>query len=299
MVAIRAAVCFLGMIYPVELFRAGAILAKDNYKRRKDVDYHNERLVCEIHSQEDEMKIERFGLSGCYGSTLSCSEDDIKTCMPLMTINALHYQCYCHLDEQGTVVSDYYWTLWEKLNNHFCSFIYKRNLVINNGHDYVAEEYRLFAPGVQYVVANNSLPDSVFTASSYFRLWSSHAPERARIDNYFGNACAWAADNNDRDYPWLKISLPNQYQVIGVYIKQRCDHLQYPTVIDVTTSVDDVLWQDVVRGEDIATRYSSYDKQGSVRVWFSRSYTTRYWKVYIPERHVHPSLKCDLLSYVT
>ena len=295
MVAICAVVFFLSIICPVFPYQTEAILVKDNYKRCKDVNLHTESLVCEIRSQEDEMKIERFGLSGCYGSTLSCAEVDVKTCMPLMTINTLHYQCYCHLDEQGTVVSDYYWTLWEK--NPFREFIYNRKLLINNGEDHVAEEYRRFAPGVQYVVANNSLPDSVFTASSYYALLSNHAPERARIDDYFDPACAWGA--NHQPNSWLQISLPDQYQVIGVYIKQRCDYSQYPTVIDVTTSMDDVLWQDVIKGEDIATSYSSYDKQGSVSVWFSRPYTTRYWKIYLAETHGGPAMKCDLLSYDT
>ena len=183
MVAICAVVFFLSIICPVFPYQTEAILVKDNYKRCKDVNLHTERLVCEIRSQEDEMKIERFGLSGCYGSTLSCAGGDIKTCMPLMTINNLHYRCYCHLDEQGTVVSDYYWTLWE--TNPFREFIYNRKLLINNGEDHVAEEYRRFSPGVQYVVANNSLPDSVFTASCYYALMSNHAPERARIDDYF------------------------------------------------------------------------------------------------------------------
>ena len=303
MAVIGAVVRVLAIISPAELSphhsQTGAILVSDKYPRCKDVNLHTERLVCEIHSQEDEMKIDRFGLSGCYGSTLSCAEGDIKTCMPLMTINTLHYQCYCHLDEQETVVSDYYWTLWEK--NLFREFVYHRTLVIKNDEDHVAEEYRRFIPGVQYVVANNSLPDSVFTASSYWGLQSpaSHSPARARIDDYFDPACAWASGGHDRDYPWLKITLPNQYQVIGVYIKQRCDFQQYPTVIDVTTSVDDVLWQDVVRGEDIATRYSSYDMQGSVSVWFSRSYTTLYWKIYLDETHWGPAMKCDLLGYDT
>ena len=121
MAVIAAVLFFLCIISPVELTShqhptAGAILVSDKYPRCKDVNLHTERLVCEIHSREDEMKIERFGLSGCYGSTLSCAEGDMKTCMPLMTINTLHYQCYCHLDEQGTVVSDYYWTLWGKIS---------------------------------------------------------------------------------------------------------------------------------------------------------------------------------------
>ena len=148
-------------------------------------------------------------------------------------------------------------------------------------------------------MANNSLPDSVFTASSYYNLWSDHAPERARINKYFDPACAWAPAHHDQAYPWLKIALPDQYWVIGVYIKQRYDYPQYPTVIDVTMSVDDVLWQDVVIGENIATRYSSYDNQGSVSVWFPRSYTARYWKIYIAERINYSRMKCDLLSYTT
>ena len=296
-----AVVFFLGIISPVELspheHLTGAILVSDNYPRCKDVNLHTQRLVCEIHSQEDEMKIERFGLAGCYGSTLSCAEGDIKTCMPLLTLNTLHYQCYCRLDEQNTVVSGYYWTLWEK--NRFREFVYKRTLLVNDGDDYVAVEYRRFAPGVQFVVANNSLPDSVFTASSYYKRLRYYAPERARIDNYFHYACAWGAGEGDQDNPWLKIALPDQYWVIGVYIKQRCDAPHYPTVIDVTTSVDDVLWQDVVIGENLATRYSSYDRRGSVSVWFSRSYTAPYWKIYIAERIKYSAMKCDLLSYAT
>ena len=179
----------------------------------------------------------------------------------------------------------------------FREIIYSRKLFLNNDDDHVAKAYRRFAPGVQYVVANNSLPDSVFTALSYYGRQSDHAPERARIDTYFGPACAWASGGYN--YPWLQISLPDRYQVIGVYIKQRCDHLQYPTVIDVTTSVDDVLWQDVVRGENITSRYSSYDKQGSVSVWFSREYKTQYWKIYLIEFHGGRSMKCDLLGYFT
>ena len=70
MTVIAAVVCFLGIISPVELspheHPTGAILVSDNYTRCKDVNLHTLRLVCEIHSQEDEMKIERFGLSGCF-----------------------------------------------------------------------------------------------------------------------------------------------------------------------------------------------------------------------------------------
>ena len=285
--------------FALNLLLAGDILVEESYMPCSEVDFHNQRLVCEIRSGEDEAKIERFGLSGCYGSTLSCAEGVIKTCMPLMTINTLHYQCFCHKPEVAIpAVSDYYWSGWQNLTKRFRRFIYHRQLLINNRTDYVAEEYSRISTGVQYIVANNSLPDSVFTASSYWANNTAHSPKRARIDNYFTSACAWAAAYKKYDFaPWLKITLPGEFEVIGVYIRQRCDIVQYPTVIDVTTSVDDVLWQDVVIEEDIATRYTDYDTQGSVSLWFPRSYTTRYWKIYIIEYNRHPSMKCDLIGY--
>ena len=287
----------LRLCFSLNFLPSGDILVRDRYRRCIDVDFYTQIRVCEIRTDEDEIKIERFGLSGCYGSTLSCAEGDIKTCMPLMTINTLHYQCFCHMAGDVTsVVSDYYWTGWQKLPKHFRGFKYQRKLMISDEADYMAEEYTM---GIQYIVADNSLPDSVFTASSYWHNTDGHSPKRARIDNYFdGGACAWAVYREIDTARWLKIALPDQYEVIGVYIRQRCDYLlQYPTVIDVTTSVDDVLWQDVVIGEDIATRYSSYDKQGSVSVWFAKSYTARYWKIYIVEFLIHPSMKCDLIGY--
>ena len=268
---------------------------KDRYSSCSEVDFHTNIRVCEIRTGDDEMKIERFGLSGCYGSTLSCAEGGIKTCMPLMTINNLHFRCFCHsTDEVTPVVSDHYWTAWQKLTKNFRGFMYQRKLLIKNGADYVAEEYTM---GIQYIVADNNLPDSVFTASSHWWNNQYHSPNRARIDNYFDGACAWVANTLIETGPfWLQISLPGLYDVIGVYIRQRCDIDNYPTVIDVTTSVDDVLWQDVVRGEDIANRYSSYDMQGSVNVWFSRKYTSRYWKIYIVDYIVRPSMKCELIG---
>ena len=278
----------------IAAYPTGAILVNNNYPRCKDVDLHTQRLVCEIHSQEDEMKIERFGLSGCYGSTLSCAEGDIKTCMPLMTINSLHYQCYCHADEAGTVNYNYYWTQWKEMDEHFRGFSYNRRLVVDNVIDNVAEEYSHF-PDILYIVANYSLPDSVYSASSQLNLL--HAAVRARIDNYFDLACTWTARSDD-PYPWLKISLPSEYTITGVYIKRRCDNnRQYPTIVDVMTSEDDVIWQEVVLKENIATSYSSNDRHGFVNIWFPHSYTTKYWKIYIFEFAVYNSMKCDLLGY--
>ena len=292
-------VVFILSIYLVEssAWSTGAILVNNNYPRCKDVNLHTQIIVCEIHSQEDEMKIERFGLSGCYGSTLSCAEGDIKTCMPLITINTLHYQCYCHSDEEDVPVPGVsYWTRWQKMSRNFRGFIYRRELLIDNEPDHIAEEYSIVSVKLEYIVSNNTLTDSVFTASSVYS--TIYAPERARLDNYFNIPCCWSSAPKAPG-EWVKISLPEEFEVIGVFIKQRCDErkIQYPTVIDVTTSVDDVSWQDVVIGEDIATRYSSYDKQGVVSVLFPRSYTTRYWKIEIVEFITHPSMKCDLIGY--
>ena len=127
-------VVFIACLIPcVELsaLPTGAILVSNNYTRCKDLNLHTQKLMCEIHSQEDEMTIERFGLSGCYGSTLTCTEGDIKTCMPLMTLNNLHFQCYCHLEEKGIIIaSDYYWSAWKKLTRHFRGFFYRCRLSI-------------------------------------------------------------------------------------------------------------------------------------------------------------------------
>ena len=290
------AIIIAGFIYQVDLisYPTGAILVNNNYIRCKDVNFHTQRLVCEIHSQEDEMKIERFGLSGCYGSTLSCAEGDIKTCIPLMTINTLHYQCYCHSDHDGlTNDYDYYWTEWQQLNVHFKKFKYSRRLVIDSEMDYLAEEYTHVLD--LYIVANYSLPDSVYSASSEYN--SGHGAKRARIDDYLNYPCSWSANERAPDDPWLQISLPNEYVVTGVYIKKRCDDKQYPTMVDVMTSSDDVTWESVVRGDNIEDRYSSDDNTASVNIRFSERYTTKYWRVIITEYVRHPSMKLDLLGY--
>ena len=275
----------------------GAILVSGNYPRCKYMNLHRQRLVCEIHSQEDEMKIERFGLSGCYGSTLSCAEGGIKTCMPLMTTNTLHYQCFCHSDEESAaIIYNYNWSQWTKLNTSFRGFSYKRGLTNDTGIEFLAEEYTKtnLTPGL-YIVANYSLPDSVYSASSAY---GGHGAERARIDNYFNPPCSWAAAKNQLN-TWLKISLPSEYMVTGVYIQKRCDvpYIQYPTVVDVMTSFDDVIWETVLSGYDLTERYSSDNETGYVKIWFSMIYNSKYWKVIISEYERWPSMMCDLLGY--
>ena len=292
--------CFFPPVEVYSSYQIGALIARGHYKHCKDVNLHTERLVCEIHSQEDEMKIERFGLSGCYGSTLSCAEDDIKTCMPLMTINALHYQCYCHSDEEGSVAAidySYYWTSWQELNKHLNDFRYKRGLVIDNGTDYMVGEFSRRLPDIFYIVANYSLPDTVFSASSEHT--ARYAVKRARIDAYFNWPCGWAANKAEPQHPWLKISLPNNdYVVMGVYIRRRCDAFeQYPSIVDVMAAPDDDIWEMVVSGEDISERYVTNDNTAFVNIWFSQQYITKHWKIIILNYVSHPGMKCDLLGY--
>ena len=294
--AIIVILCLISRM-ELSLYPTGAVLARNNYTRCKDVNLHRQRLVCEIHSQEDEMKIERFGLSGCYGSTLPCAEGDVKTFMPLMTLNTLHYQCYCNSDEQNSNFNyDYYWSQWEKLNKHFREFMYTRTLIIDNGLDHVAEEYGRYIPDIVYIVANYSLPDSVYTSSSEFDAY--HLPMRARIDDYLVWPCGWTANENELS-PWLKISLPNEYVITGVYLGKRCDEAQYPTRVDVMTSEDDSIWQSVVSGADITERYNSDENDAFVNIWFSKMYTTLYWRIIILDFVNYPSMKCDLRGYLT
>ena len=294
---LRRLVILVSLFFPVKSssYPNGAILVRDNYIRCKDVDLHTHIPVCEIHNQEDEVNIKIFGLSGCSGSTLECAEGDIKTCMPLVTVNNLHYQCFCHSDEEdNSVTYSHTWTQWQRLDHIFRHFQYKRTLLIDNTVD-VAEEY-ITEPQAVYIVANHSLPDTVYSASS--ELNDLHAARRARIDNYFDSFCCWGSLDTDT-YPWLKISLPNQYIVTGVYIKRRCDaYTEYPTVVDVMTSVDDETWQDVVVRENIGSRYSSDDPEGFVNIWFSKKYTTRFWKIYLFQVFVLPRMKCDLYGHV-
>ena len=290
-------VLFISRILEVDLsiYPTGAILVRGSYSRCKDIVLHKESIVCEIHNQEDERKIEGFGLSGCYGSTLSCPEGDIKTCMPLMTISVLHYQCFCHFIETDTPVENkYYWSDWILLEEHFRVFRYKRQLMVDNGGTSLVDEYSRIYDPVIYIVANTSLsPEIVYSASSQHN--TVHQPAKAHLD-YFGNSCSsWAAGSDPN--PWLKISLPTSFSVLGVYIMQRCDRLQYPTVVDVTTSTDDVTWHDVVIAEDIESRYSSYDNYGSVSIWFPTRLESQYWKIFIVSYVAYPSMRCDLIGH--
>ena len=211
--------------------------------------------------------------------------------MPLMTINTLHYQCYCQSDEEGIKINNVYqWSQWVELSHNFKDFRYTRRLMIDNGNDYVAEEYSRHI--TYFIVANFSLPDSVYSASSEHD--ANHGAIRARIDNYFDVPCCWSARGSEQD-PWLMISLPKEYVIKGAYIKRRCDyHNQYPTMVDVMTSSNKLTWESVVSGDNIEL---SSDDTAFVNIWFSKKYISKYWRVIISAFVSHPSMKCDLLGY--
>ena len=152
------------------------------------------------------------------------------------------------------------------LSQHFRGYRYNRMLMTDDGIHHVTEEYSR-SQDIVYIVANYSSPNSVYNPSSVHD--SMHVAIRARIDNYLDRPCTRIANGND-PYPWLQISLPNEYTIIGVYIKRRCDGLvHYPTVVDVMTSEDDVIWQEVVARENTAKRYSCNDGHGFVNMLFS------------------------------
>ena len=81
----------------VDLSVVGAVLVNNKYRLCREVNLETHRLVCEVTTEEEERK-KRYLISGggCYSPTLTCPPGDIKTCMPIMTINSMHYQCFCH-----------------------------------------------------------------------------------------------------------------------------------------------------------------------------------------------------------
>ena len=144
------------------------------------------------------------------------------------------------------------------------------------------------------IVSTHNLPDSVYTASSYEDV--NHEAYRARIDNYFSLACAWQADLANDANPWLAITLPTEYLIKGMVIKKRCDppyDNQYVTMVTVTTSHDDVTYQDVVAREDLSDGYHS---DLSAHLLFPQVYTTRFWMIHINAHNIGATMKCDLLQ---
>ena len=293
-------VCLLGLFLMKDMLNCSlirsldesmaAILVSQSHKLCRLSDPHFEIPVCEIEDSRDQQVIESFMRTSCY-SPPSCTVGDRAVCHPLMTVNTLDYQCFCR-SQYITVDTASFWTDWEFLSKNerrSRQFRYRRQLLAGEGNDCISEEYKLDV--IQYLVSDNNLPDSVYDGASYTAL---HAPHRARIDNYFDYSCGWSG----HPYNDLIITLPESelYYVSGVLIKQRCDHLQWPTLVQVAASDDGQTWF-IVMTTDISDAYSSYDGLGSVSIWLDRAYVNNFWKITILESHKHPAMKCDLIGY--
>ena len=217
-----------------------------------------------------------------------------RTCYPRAPTDMfeIHMECVCHSGVPTTDnIRETHWGNWQKLDPPVNGAHYTRRLMM--GTECIGQEFdKTF---LQPIVKTHSLPDSVYTASSYYN--SASGPYRARIDNYYDYQCAWVAASADVTNPWLAITLPTEYSVKGMMIKKRCDSVytyMYPTMITVSTSHDDVTYQDVVVREDLS---AGYDDDLTAYIMFTQVYTTRFWLIHVKAYSGHPAMKCDLLGF--
>ena len=275
---------------------AGQILLSESYKTCQSLDLNQDRVICEIHSEEDTINLVCLGLSNCKMPVTLCPDGSInKTCFPLRDDNSLSYQCICHSNRRAeSIVPVTEWTTWTTSTNPYQSFKYERNLIVPNLAWVVLQEFSHFRPTNVYIISHYQLsPSSVYSASSTHS--SGYAPQKASIDSIVSQECSWAAASNPS---WLQMTLPTEYVVVGSIIKQRCDlrdGFQYATRVKITRSVDGVSWLTVIESEDLI--YDSYDAQGSCSVWFPQAFTDRFWRLHILLYERHPSMKADLIGY--
>ena len=276
-------------------------LCKDSFPNCSTVDMNTNRVICDIRSDRDETYLMRpSGLSHSTVSASKCPDGTIrKTCFPEIDLYKMSYLCFCHSICQDTQqVPETTWTLWSDLNSPYEGFRSWRKLTFTDDVSLnpIVAEYsnKVYEEDYKKIVSAYGLTGSVYSASSIYN--SDHDASRAHID-FTGSACSWSANYRLSNH-WLQITLPTWYVIVGVYIKQRCDHPyrnQVPTRIKVARSEDGVVWMDVL--ENVSCSIYSADGQGSATFWFSREYTERYWRVYILAYSVSPSVKCDLVGY--
>ena len=216
-----------------------------------------------------------------------------RTCYPRASGDMKHMDCVCHSTVKMTDnVRVTKWDNWQHLDPAVNGVHYRRRLMM--GTECIGQEFVTII--LTPIVSTHSLPDSVYTSSSD---WSSnHLAYRARIDNYFSFSCAWQATVADANSgnSWLAITLPTEYFIKGMIIKKRCDSPYtyiYVTMVTVTTSHDDVTYQDVVVREDLSDGY--HDDVNAYMV-FLQVYTTRFWLIHVNEFNSGAAMKCDLLG---
>ena len=272
-----------------------AILLSENFQTCQSVDLNQDRVICEIHSEEDMNSLVCLGLSSCKMPVTHCPDgSNNKTCFPIKDDNSLSYQCICHSKRRAeSIVPVTEWTTWTS-TNPYQSFKTERSLIVPSLEWTVLQEFSRSTPTMVYIISSYQLPPAVYSASSAIN--DKHGAGRAAINFITDDvACSWAAE--DTNSAWLQMTLPTKYVVMGTLIKQRCDgtYVQYATRVRIATSVEGVTWQTVVESESLS--YDSDDGEGSATVMFPQSYTNRYWRIYLISYHSHPSMKADLIGY--
>ena len=194
-----------------------AILLSENFQTCQSLDLNQDRLICEIHSEEDENNLVCLGLSSCKMPVTLCPDGSInKTCFPLRDDNYLSYQCICHSKRRlQSIVPVTEWTTWATSTNTYQSFTSERSLIVPSLAWTVLQEFSQHNPTMVYIISNYQLPASVYSASSAIN--DEHGAHRAAIDFTVNEiACSWAPSN--RNSPWLQMTLPTQYVVVGTLI---------------------------------------------------------------------------------
>ena len=270
-----------------------AAMMNGSYPACRDIDFSYELFICET----DEADVGDNCSSSAHGlPPLPVCEDGTwnRTCYPKFTHDVgYHMNCVCRSlvripDDVGAT----YWSGLESLSPPVDGVFYTRPLMMAGG-ECITQELIKMGP----VVVGYDLPDSVFTASS---IWSDdYPPYKARLGDVIETgACAWFARLKVEDAePWLGITLPMNYFIKGCVISKTCSTPRPITMITVTTSDDDVIWSDVTVDEDISTLYDFYE---SAAILFSRSYTSRYWKIFVfnGDPTYSSRLRADLIGFL-
>ena len=92
------------------------------------------------------------------------------------------------------------------------------------------------------------LPDTAFTASSYWNNQSDHAPWHSRLHYAAGGCLAWASWYNNAGQ-WIQVDLGEERMTNGIAIQGRHDAGQWVTSFTVSYSNDLNTWTGVQDGQ--------------------------------------------------
>ena len=301
--------CILSNSQPHRIIRhvLEKVILHQNYRRCNSVDTTYQRLICEIWDEADDRSLRRMTCSTgeCSGahcvttgrSFRPCPDGSFnKTCLPHDDGEA--YTCACqsaiHPDPCPNI---YQWdSEWRDITTGRQGLF--RQLCDQTTQQCVATEY-LF--GVAHLVKHIPLPDGSISTSSEYD--ANHPPKRVRIDNYFDTPCGWAATNADPN-PYIQFDFPQNYVVLGILIRARCDPpLDYQRVsrINIQHSQDSSEWKyitplDVYPEYGNTVTYTEY--VDSFTYFFEEAVDGRYWRIAILE-YVDPTgrgIKTDLIG---